>query len=173
MFSDLPSKPGLSFASRLLLLQTYLAVSTAFCIMRGSTRALPVADFYAATEAQLYAPARAAGAGAGWTQAPVSAWPRIIQNAIWFQDEHMPKIARALMNFTVRWGTRAPAYFSAVGKEEKERTGAQALSLDGVEKLDGTLFVRVAGLTFDRLGWLDEGDEARLWDQDGIMRRDA
>jgi hypothetical protein len=143
--------------------------------MRGSTRALPIADFYAATDAQLYAPAKAAGAGAdaGWTQAPVSAWPRIIQNAIWFKDEHMPKIARALMDFAVRWGNRAPGYFSAAGKEENERTGAQAVALEGIDKLDGTLFVRVAGLTFDRLGWVDEGEEARVWDQDGIMRLDG
>ena len=141
--------------------------------MRGRTRALPIADFYAATEAQLYAPARAAGAGAGWTQAPVSAWPRVIRNAIWFQDEHMPKIARALMDFAVRWGTRAPEYFSAAGKEEEDRKADQAPSLDGVERLDGTLFVRVAGLTFDRLGWVDEGEEARPWDLDGIRRPDA
>jgi hypothetical protein len=53
--------------------------------MRGSTRTLPIADFHAATDAQLYDPAKAAGvdAGAGWTKAPVSAWPRVIQNAIW------------------------------------------------------------------------------------------
>jgi hypothetical protein len=171
--SDSPRKPGLSFTSRLLLLQTYLAVSTAFCIMRGSTRVLPIADFYAATDVQLFAPARAARAGAGWTQAPVSAWPRVIQNAIWFQDEHMPKIARALMDFAVRWGTRAPEYFSAAGKEAKECTGVEAVALEGVERLDGTLFVRVAGLTFNRLGWLDEGEEARPWDHDGITQGDG
>lgn len=38
------------------------------------------------------------------------------------------------------------------------RTGA----LEGIERLDGTLFVRVAGLTFDRLGWVGEGEKAGL-----------
>jgi len=33
-------------------------------------------------------------------------------------------------------------------------------SLEGIEKLDGTLFVRVAGLTFDQLGWMHEGEKA-------------
>ncbi|KAH8990788.1 hypothetical protein EDB92DRAFT_723210 [Lactarius akahatsu] len=61
------STPGISFASRLLL-QTYLAVSAAWYVRRGC-HALPIADFYAATDAQLFAPA-GARAGAGWRQAP-------------------------------------------------------------------------------------------------------
>ena len=156
--------PGLSFASRLLLLQTYLGLSAGWYILRGRQHALPITDFYAATDAQLFAPARAGDVG--WTQAPGNAWPRVVQSAVRFQDEHMPKIARALMDCAVRWGTRAPGYFSAFtvsGEEEKMRTGARlAPALEGIERLDGTLFVRVAGLTFDRLGWTDEGEQAGL-----------
>jgi hypothetical protein len=90
------SPHGLSFASDLLLLQTYLAVSATWYVMRGSHDALPIADLYAATDAQLSTPARAGGASAGWTQAPGNAWPRVIQSAVRFQDEHMSEIARAL-----------------------------------------------------------------------------
>jgi len=132
---------------------------------------LPIAEFYAATDAQLYAPARTAGVGAGRTQAPGNAWPRVIQSAIRFQDEHMPKVARALLDFAVRWGTRAPEYFTAAS-EEKERTGAPASAFEGIEKLDGTLFVRVAGLTFDRVGWVDEGENAGQWERDGMVMSD-
>lgn len=80
----------------------------------------------------------------------------------------MPKVARALVDFDVRWGTRAPGYFSAFAAagEEEARMGP---ALEGIERLDGTLFVRVAGLTFDRLGWVDEGEKAGLWDRDGIQ----
>jgi hypothetical protein len=163
------SVSGLSFASRLLLLQTYLAVAAAWYIMRGNDHALPIGDFYAATDTQLFAPSRAGSANTGWTQAPGSAWPRVFQSAVRFQDEHMPKIARALGNFAVRWGTRAPGYFAVTGEEEKARMGAGlAPALEGIERLDGTLFVRVAGLTFDRLGWVDEGETAGRWDLDGI-----
>ena len=144
--------------------------------MRGIHHALPVADFYAATDAQLFAPASAGGPSTNWTQAPGNAWPRIIQNAVRFQDEHMPKIARALMGCAVRWGTRAPGYFSAFAaadQEEKARRGVRlAPALEGIERLDGTLFVRVAGLTFDRLGWVDEGEKAGMWDLDGIATLD-
>ncbi|KAF8261336.1 hypothetical protein EI94DRAFT_1810435 [Lactarius quietus] len=73
------STTGLSFASRLLLLQTYLSVSTTMYIMRGR-HTLPIAEFYAATDAQVSA-------------APGSAWARVIQSAIQFPDEHGPKIA--------------------------------------------------------------------------------
>jgi hypothetical protein len=37
-----------------------------------------------------------------------------------------------------------------------------------MERLDGTLFVRVAGLTLDRLGWVGEGEKAGSWDWDGF-----
>lgn len=163
------STPGLSFASRLLLLQTYLAVSAAWYVRRGC-HALPIADFYAATDAQLFAPA-GARAGAGWRQAPGSAWPRVIESGVRFPDEHAPKIARALVDFAARWGTRPPGYFSAFAttSEEKARTGAgRAPALEGIERLDGTLFVRIAGLTFDRLGWVDEREKAGHWDRDGF-----
>ncbi len=104
---------------------------------------------------------------------PGSAWPRVIESAIRFPDEHAPKIARALADFAARWGTRAPGYFSAFAAAgEKVRTGV-ASALEGIERLDGTLFVRIAGLTFDRLGWVDEGEKAGLWDRDGVPMLDV
>ena len=161
-----PFKPGaLPFANRLLLLQTYLAVSTAWKISRGN-HPLPIADFYSATNAQQFAPARAGvGVGLGALRPPGSAWTRIIPSAIQGPDEHMPKIARALVDFAVRWGTRPPGYFSSRARESD--AGQSPLSLEGIEKLDGTLFVRVAGLTLDRLGWVNEGENANPWDTDG------
>ncbi|KAH9170233.1 hypothetical protein EDB89DRAFT_1979523 [Lactarius sanguifluus] len=118
-----------------------------------------------------------ARAGAGWRQAPGSAWPRVIESGVRFPDEHAPKIARALVDFAARWGTRSPGYFSAfvATGEEKARAGAgraPAPALEGIERLDGTLFVRVAGLTFDRLGWVDEREKAGQWDRDGIPMLD-
>ncbi len=157
------------------LLQTYLAVSTAWYIMRGGHHALLIADFYMATDMQLTAPTRA-GAAASWTPAPRSAWPRVTQSAVRFPDEHMPKIARALAEFAARWGTRAPGRFSpcAATGEEMMRTGAApAPALEGIERLDGTLFVHVAGLAFDRLRWVDEDEKAVLWDRDDFPMSDA
>lgn len=156
-----PFKPGaLPFANRLLLLQTYLAVSTAWNVSRGN-HALPIADFYSATDAKQLAPTRT-GVGVGALRSPGSAWTRIIPSAIQGPDEHTPKIARALVDFAMRWGTRPPGYFSSRSSESV--AGRPPLSLEGIEKLDGTLFVRVAGLTLDRLGWVNEGEKASSWD---------
>lgn len=155
-----PFKPAtLPFSSRLLLLQNYLAVSTAWKISFGR-HPLPIADFYAATDAQQFVPARA---GAGALPSPGSAWTRIIPSAIQAPDEHTPKIARTLIDFARRWGTRPPGYFSA-GESE---AGQKMSSLEGIERLDGTMFVRVAGLTLDRLGWVHEGEDAGSWDTEG------
>jgi hypothetical protein len=161
-----PFKPGaLPFANRLMLLQTYLAVSTAWKISRGN-HPLPIADFYSATNAQQSAPARnGVGVGVGALRSPGSAWTRIIPSAIQGPDEHTPKIARALVDFAVRWGTRPPGYFSP--RLSESDAGVLPPSLEGIEKLDGTLFVRVAGLTLDRLGWVNEGEKASSWDFDG------
>ena len=152
-----PFKPGsLSFANRLLLLQTYLSVCTAWKIYRGN-HPLPIADFYAATDAQQFAPAQV---GAEAPPFPGSAWTRIIPSALRAPDGHVPKIVRALIDFSQRWGSRPPGYFCA-GESE---AGHKMPSLEGIERLDGTLFVRVAGLTLDRLGWVHEGEKASPWD---------
>jgi hypothetical protein len=159
-----PFKPGaLPFSNRLMLLQTYLAVSTAWTIACGY-HPLPIADFYSATNAQQFAPARA-GVGAGALRSPGSAWTRIIPSAIQGPDGHTSKIARALVDFAMRWGTRPPGYFSSRASESD--AGQPPPSLEGIEKLDGTLFVRVAGLTLDKLGWVNEGEKASPWDADG------
>lgn len=90
-----------------------------------------------------------------------------------FPEEHAPKIARALVDFDARWGTRAPGYFAACATvDEEEARMAAATGLEGVEILDGTLFARVAGLTFDRLGWVDEDEKAGQWDWDGYPMLD-
>jgi len=132
-------------------------VATAWKIVRGN-HPLPIADFYAASDAQLTPPARA---GPGALSSPGSAWTRIIASALQSPDEHTPKFARALADFAVRWGTRPPGYFA----REKD---AGELSLEGIDRLDGTLFVRVAGLTLDRLGWVHEGEKAGRWDRDNF-----
>lgn len=92
-----------------------------------------------------------------------NAWNRIVQSALVHPDEHLCKTQRALAEFARRYGGRAPGYYGGgAGKEE---------NLDGVEKLDGTVFVRVAGLCGERLGagWAYEGGELRNWDRDGFF----
>jgi hypothetical protein len=66
---------------------------------------------------------------------------------------------RSLAAFATRWGGRPAGYFAGGGED----------GLEGREVLDGTLFVRVASLTLDRLGWAHEsGKELGSWDFDGV-----
>jgi hypothetical protein len=148
----------LPFTNRLLLLQTYLSVATAWKIIRGN-HALPIADFYAATDAQLIAPIHA---GLSALPSPVSSWTRIIPSGLLSPNEHTPKLVRSLADSAVRWGTRGPGYFSSKSDEDGWRP------LEGIERLDGTLFVRIAGITLERLGWVHEGEKARRWDWDNF-----
>ena len=38
--------------------------------------------------------------------------------------------------------------------------------VEGIKRVYRILIVRVAGLTFDRLGWVNESEKAGLWDRD-------
>ncbi|KAG1857739.1 hypothetical protein DFJ58DRAFT_326381 [Suillus subalutaceus] len=42
------------------------------------------------------------------------------------------------------------------------------VELDGAEELDGSMFVRAAVLTADYMGWVREGEEARMWSLKGF-----
>ena len=37
--------------------------------------------------------------------------------------------------------------------------------LEGAEQLDGSLFLRVAGETANKMGWMREGEKAGQWDR--------
>ncbi|KAI0262048.1 hypothetical protein BC834DRAFT_892786 [Gloeopeniophorella convolvens] len=155
--------PVTSLTSRLTLLKTYFATCIGWQIAQGR-RELPLQEFYAATREQLTAPpAKPAPAGTKDTGKPLSArggaWERIISNTIAHPDQHLPKATRALAIFAARWGLRPAGYFAGGSRD----------GLEGREILDGTLFVRVAGLTLDRLGWAHEaGKEVIDWDRDGF-----
>jgi hypothetical protein len=82
-------------------------------------------------------------------------WLAIIQSVIEHPADHLCKTQRSLMHWANLFGSR-PAGYWAEGKEQ----------LKDIELLDGTLFVRVAGVTADRLGWMREGQEQGNWNFD-------
>jgi hypothetical protein len=137
-------------------------MATAWKIIRGD-HALPIVDFYTATDAHMFAPIRA---GPRALPSPFSSWTRIIASGLQSPDEHTPKLVRALADFAVRWGTRAAGYYST-GKNDSGTDGCWR-PLEGIERLDGTLFVRIAGITLERLGFVHESEGARHWDRDGF-----
>lgn len=144
----------LSPTSISILLRTYLLNSLALYVARGRP-ALPVAEFFDSVTPTPAPPTPKSGAmkPGGGTLVPEdphpNPWLTLLQNTVVHEDDHLCKLQRALAHFASLYGTG----HLKVGIE-----------LDGVEKVDGSLFVRVAGLSMDRLGWVREGEDVKEWD---------
>jgi questin oxidase-like protein len=159
--SEQAPNPPVPLSSRLTLLKAYLATCAGWYISRGNV-ALPIKDFYDATSDRLTAPP-AVPAPPDAERKPLSAeggpWQRIITNTVAHPDEHLCKAIRSFSSFATRWGGRPAGYYAGGGEG----------GLEGREVLDGTLFVRAASLTLDRLGWAQEsGKSLGHWDRDGF-----
>jgi hypothetical protein len=73
-------------------------------------------------------------------------------------DDHVPKLQRTLAEYSSHFGSTPAGYFT--GTELKD-----------AELIDGTLFVRAAGLTCGRLGWVREGEPPlEIWDVKGFFK---
>lgn len=75
-----------------------------------------------------------------------NAWLQLLQTRLVHENEHLLKIQRSLGHYAAVYGAAPAGRFAGTG-------------LAGTEQLDGTLFVRVAGLTADYLGWTREGQK--------------
>jgi hypothetical protein len=86
-------------------------------------------------------------------------WLPIIQSTLTHPDDHLSKFQRTLAEYASLFGSTPAGYFT--GTELKD-----------AELIDGTLFVRVAGLTTGRLGWVREGEPPLrgVWDRRGFFK---
>ncbi|KAF8881611.1 hypothetical protein BD779DRAFT_1675363 [Infundibulicybe gibba] len=84
-------------------------------------------------------------------------WLPIIETSITHPDDHLPKLQRALAHYSRVYGTRSS------GLSDFRET-----ELAGAEVLDGSLFIRVAGLTAERMGRVREGKKPIEWDRKGF-----
>ena len=148
----------LSPRSAATLLRGYFTICLAWYIGFGRF-AIPIRDFYEATTDKLVQPGEPRVTPADTTLTPEDVspnpWLPIIQTTLVHPAEHLCKLQRALMHDATLYGARAAGDF----------TGTE---LEGAECLDGTLFIRAAGLTANVIGWLKEGQKARDWDRSGF-----
>ena len=86
-----------------------------------------------------------------------NSWLAIMQTALQHPDYHTCKIQRALGNWSRLFGRRPRGYWA---KSSPKGSGVQ---LKGIELLDGSLFVRVAGMTQGMMSWMREGQERGQW----------
>ncbi|KAI0028806.1 hypothetical protein K488DRAFT_89369 [Vararia minispora EC-137] len=157
--------PPLPLSSRLLLVRDYLASCAIWYLARyrPSSANMSIPALYAATNSRLSLPRASHAYAPG--QAPkrefienhqktvpfgASAWLRVVQNAAVHPNEHLIKLVRALGAFDLLYGARSAGAYAGVDKV-----------------LDGTIFLRSAVLTMDRLGWAYEEEPLALWDRHG------
>ncbi|KAG6825592.1 hypothetical protein H0H92_003162 [Tricholoma furcatifolium] len=134
-------------SSQELLLQCYFVVSLIWWIGRGRPP-LDIDGFFAEDiivpepmlNPNMDSPRISSPASTEPTTALANLWIPILQAALTIPDDHVPKLHRALLHFAALYGTCAPGQADFVNTE-----------LPGVELLDGSLFIRVVGLTNGRL----------------------
>jgi len=89
----------------------------------------------------------------------VNPWPAIISSVVHAPDAHTVKAIRSLYYGAQHYGT-TPAG-SVIGAFTRDGTETHK----GMGKLDGTIFVRAAGIVMDTLGWVSHGQEEGSWDR--------
>lgn len=98
-------------------------------------------------------------------------WLNISASVIHAPDAHTTKAIRALYYAAQHYGHKKaqdlPGCFIMTDE------GRRVETLPGIFELDGTLFVRAAGVVMDTLGWVTHGDDPGKWDFSGLGWDDA
>jgi hypothetical protein len=93
-------------------------------------------------------------------------WLNISASVIHAPDAHTVKAIRALYYAAQHYGHKKardlPGCFIMTDE------GRRVETLPGIFELDGTLFVRAAGVVMDTLGWVTHGDNPGNWDSSGL-----
>ena len=162
----------LSPPSQALLLRSYFAASLACWISRGRPK-IDIKGFYSSSVTAYPLPSGSLPRPDASTLPHPDAdpnrvkavtptpWLPIIETSLVHPDEHLIKLQRALAHYSALFGIREQ------GAKEGGLQGA-AEELEGAELLDGTLFIRVAGLTAQQLGRVREGEPKGGWDFQGL-----
>ncbi|KAG6907326.1 hypothetical protein DXG01_009408 [Tephrocybe rancida] len=130
--------------SQVRLLRAYLLVSLTWYIARGRP-ALDIMRFYSATSSSITSSCPSS----------IHEWSAFLTSSTLHPDDHLPKLQRALEHYARVYGERCGFQ---VGDADEDG----GIDIEGVETLDGTLFLRVARLVEGRLG--REG----TWDRCGF-----
>lgn len=157
--------------SRVTLLRAMVPVLLVYLVVRGRPRidpelmmsytAVPRPPVGSSTEPDK------ASIGDPRDDAQVNPWPAIIAEIVHAPDAHTVKAIRALYYAAQQYGT-TPAG-GAIGAFRSDGTETHK----GMAKVDGTIFVRAAGVVMDTLGWVSQGQKEGGWDRSALGWDDA
>jgi hypothetical protein len=94
-------------------------------------------------------------------------WPALVADALHAPDSHTVKALRTLLYGTTRYGTVPKGGIIGVLAADGTETHS------GIKEVDGTIFVRAAGVLMDTLGWVTHGQAEGGWDRSGLGWDDA
>lgn len=97
----------------------------------------------------------------------VNPWPEIVAGVLHAPDAHTVKAVRTLYYAAQKYGT-TPAG-GAIGAFRRDGTETHR----GTADMDGTIFVRAAGVVMDTLGWVSHGQKEGKWDRSALGWDDA
>ncbi|KZP16254.1 hypothetical protein FIBSPDRAFT_1047623 [Athelia psychrophila] len=156
-------------ALKVKLLKAYLAVAIFILITRGRPRIdAELMMSYTATPAPPTStthnrkfPPSPSAVGDPNDKVTANPWDVIVPCVMHAPDSHIVKSIRALYFASQRFGhTAAGDVPGALDKDGKE-------THKGMSALDGSVFVRAAGVAMDGLGWVTYGEKAKWWDGSG------
>lgn len=99
-------------------------------------------------------------------------WPALIESSIHSSDSHVLKTMRTLVLAAREYGDTQAGSVPGGFKQSKEGSNLE-VTHEGIEKLDGSIFVRAAGMLLDYMGWTIYGPERDDWDRSGLGWEDA
>jgi pre-mRNA-splicing factor ATP-dependent RNA helicase DHX16 len=96
----------------------------------------------------------------------INPWPAILASVIHAPEAHIVKAIRALYYAAQKYG------HTAAGDVPGALKGAEETH-KGIAKVDGTVFIRAAGVAMNTLGWVTHGQREGEWDRSALGWDDA
>lgn len=98
-----------------------------------------------------------------------NAWPELIQGALYHPEYHVSKAVRSLVYFAKQLGTTAPGGVPGAWRDADR----QVETHPGIGLVDGTIFIRTAGVILNTLGWIGHGQQKGQWDYSALGWEEA
>lgn len=155
------------------LLQAYIRIVMATLIIRGRPRidanlAMSYTEFPQPPKAGNVVAPDASALGDPRKAEDVNPWNAILASVVHDHDAHTIKTIRTLVYGSQHYGLTPKGGVPGA----KDVAGVKQ-GVVGIEAVDGSLFVRAAGVVMDTLGWVSHGQKAGQWDRSALGWEDA
>ncbi|CED82261.1 Domain of unknown function DUF4243 [Phaffia rhodozyma] len=156
--------PLLSAPNQIKLLETYLAAAFQLCMSRG----LPKIDGRIPWNRTQWPvrPGNKIGRGREG-----NGWNEILEEALYVPDSHTVKSIRSLFYLSTKLGTSPAGSLpgsSLSSSLKSQRQDGEEETFPGMGSVDGSIFIRMAGLIMDYMKWNGPEAESASWDRSAL-----